>query len=150
MIVLQSFVGFYQTSTCISHGSTRVGPTWTSPPPSHPSGPSPSPSLSSLSHAANSHWLSILWWCIFPCSCLHTPALCFLSSPATSTSQSQCLCPHCCPTHRFISTVFLDCIKICSFKIYMGQENLFLQNYPLMTSVYPLPLQWTGGDKWTF
>ena len=32
----------------------------------------------------------------------------------------------------------------------MGQENLFLQNYPLMTSVYPLPLQWTGGDKWTF
>ena len=51
------------------------------PTPSHPSGFLQSPSLSSLSHPANSHWLFYIWWWVFPCYFLLTPYLSFLPLP---------------------------------------------------------------------
>ena len=63
ILALQNFVLFCQTSTRISHRYTHVPSapaSLPSPSPSHPSGLSESSCLSSLSHTANSHWLSIL------------------------------------------------------------------------------------------
>ena len=63
IIVLQNYAGFCQTSKWISHRYTYVPSLWTFPPlhsPSHPFRLLQSPGLSSLSHTANSHWLSIL------------------------------------------------------------------------------------------
>jgi len=60
IIALQNYVGFYQTSTWISHRLHMTPLTWTSlspPSPPHPSRLLLSPGLSSLSHTANSHWL---------------------------------------------------------------------------------------------
>ena len=63
IIAVQNFVVFCQTSTRISHRCTHV-PLFPDLPPISLSIPpfslSQSPCLSSLSHTANSHWLSIL------------------------------------------------------------------------------------------
>ena len=76
IIALQHWVGFYQTSTWISHRFTMFAPTWTSLPPPSTSCPSRlllSPVFRSLSHTANSHWLPILYMVIiFPCYSLYT------------------------------------------------------------------------------
>ena len=55
------------------------------PSPSHPSRLSQSPDLSSLSHTANSHWLSILHMVVymFPCYSLHPPTLFFPCTPVS-------------------------------------------------------------------
>ena len=63
IITLQNFVVFCHTSTKISHRYTHVPSLLNLPsisPLSRPSRLSQSPCLSSLSHTANSHWLSIL------------------------------------------------------------------------------------------
>jgi len=68
IIALQHCVGFYQTSTWISHRFTMFAPTWTSLPPPSASLPSRlllSPGLRSLSHTANSHWLPILYMVMY-------------------------------------------------------------------------------------
>ena len=62
---------------CINMTQPMCPPSGTSLPPptsSHPSRLSQSPSLSSLSHAANSHWLSVLHMVVymFPCYSLHS------------------------------------------------------------------------------
>ena len=75
IIALQYCVGFCHISTWISHSYTYVRSLLNLPPtPSHPSWRSQSPSLSSLSHIPNRHWLSILHMivCRFPCYFLHS------------------------------------------------------------------------------
>ena len=79
-------------------------PTWTSLPPSPPSHPSrllPSPSLSSLSHVANSHWLSVLHMVMYV-SMLFSPYL-----PHSPSSPTSCV-------HKSILNV---CISIAALQI---------------------------------
>ena len=75
IIALQNFVVFCYTSTRISRGYTRVPSLLHVPPISvliPPFSLSQSPCLGSLSHIANSHWLSILhmvmWVCMLLCT----------------------------------------------------------------------------------
>ena len=76
-----------------------------------------SPTLNSLSHTANSHWLSILHMVIymFPFYSLHISYPLLPPAPCPHV-YSLCLCLHCCPPNRFISTIFLD--SICYELIY--------------------------------
>ena len=96
--------------------------------PSHPSRLSESTGLSSLGHAAKSHWLSILHMVVymFPCN-----------SPYLSHPLLPILCPHicsqylnlhCCPANRLISTIFLDSTYICINMIFVF---LFLTYFTL-------------------
>ena len=89
--------GFCHTSTWISHRCTRVPSLSSLPPTSHPPTPSrpsrlsQSRGLSSLSHTANPHWLSIFQMlvCMFPYySVSICPTLSFLPPPP--------LCPEVC------------------------------------------------------
>ena len=72
------------------HGlATSIGSFGSLPPistASHPSRLSQSPSLSSLSHTANSHWLSILHMLVymFSCYCLHATLSILPPSPSCS------------------------------------------------------------------
>ena len=76
IIALQYCIGFCHTSTWISHRYTYVPLPLTSLPltPSHSSRSSQSPGLSSLSHTAHSHRLSILHMAVYmlPCYSLHS------------------------------------------------------------------------------
>ena len=68
IITLQYCAGFCHTSAWISHRYMYVLSPWTSlphPTPCYPSRLSQSPGLSSLSHMANSHWLSILHMIVY-------------------------------------------------------------------------------------
>jgi len=92
IIALQYHVGFCHTSAWISHRATYA-PSFlnllpTSHSPSHPSRLSQSPSLSSQSQTANSHWLRILHMVVsmFPCYSLHSSHP--LLSPSVSTSRA--------------------------------------------------------------
>ena len=93
-------------------------PSWTSLPPASLSDPprlSQSTGLSSLSHTANSHWLSTLHMIVymFPCYFLHLSYTLLPPDPHPCPQVcSLCLCLHCCPAGRFISTVFLDSISL--------------------------------------
>ena len=75
------------------------------PSPSHLSRLSQSPSLSSLSHRANSHWLSVshVVVCMPPCSSVHSSHP--LGPPPSPGPQvcSVCLCLHCCPANTTIN-----------------------------------------------
>ena len=115
IIALQYYIGFCHTSTWISHRYPYV-PSFLNLSPSYLL-PYPAPLcchrvpyLTSLCHTANSYWLSVLYMVMrtFPYYSLNSshpllpplyPAVCFL-----------CLCFHCCPADRFISTIFLDSI----------------------------------------
>ena len=68
--------------------------------------------LSSLCHTANSCWLFILHMImyIFPCYSLTSSHPFF--PPLCPQVCSLCLCLHCCPANRFISTIFLDSMKV--------------------------------------
>ena len=88
---------------------------WTSllPPfTSHSSRLSQSIRLSSLSHTANSHLLSILYMVVymFPRYSLHSSHPLLLPLPLCPSVCSLCLHLDCCPTNRFINTIFLDAI----------------------------------------
>ena len=103
IIALQYCVGFCHTSRWVSHRYTYVpslwvGDIWTyiwtsllPPTPSHSSRLSQSTSLSSLPHAANPHWLSVLLTVMymFPCCSLHSSPLPF--SPCVHKSASPLL-----------------------------------------------------------
>ena len=100
--------------TWISHRCTQYPPSWTSflpPTPSHPAKLSQSTRLSSLSHAANSHWLSMLHMAmdIFQCYCLNS------SFPPTPCPPTHSLYLHLysCPANRFISAIFLHSLYLC-------------------------------------
>ena len=84
-------VGFCQISTWISHRYINVPSLLSLPPPLFPSHPSrwlQSPGLSSLSHTANSHWLSILHM-VTEVSMLLSPYI--PHSPTCRLSVSVCL-----------------------------------------------------------
>ena len=100
-------------------------PSWPSLPPptlSHLSRLLQSPSLSSLSHSANSHWLSLLPMVVYmlPCHSVHSSYPPYYPCPLVSP---LCLCLHCCPANRFISTIFLD-------SVYMYIWYLFFSFWP--------------------
>ena len=84
-----------------------------SPSPPHPSRLLQSPGLSSQSHTANSHWLSILHMVMYVSVLLspyspYIPCSPFSSTPAVSISLlSMSVSPHCCPSSNFIGTIFL-------------------------------------------
>ena len=88
IIALYYCVSFRHTSTRISHRYTYVPPFVTLPPTSHPSRLLQSSSLSSLSHTANSHWLSILHMVMymFPCYSLNLSHPLLPPHPSVSTS----------------------------------------------------------------
>ena len=93
-------------------------PTWTflpPPSPSHPSRLLPNPSLSSLRHTANSHWLSILPIAmLFPCYSLHTSHL-LLDSPAAMSTIlfSMSMSPLLFQIGSSVPFVFLGSIYMC-------------------------------------
>ena len=109
-MTLQYWVGFCHTSTWISHRYIYIlPPSWNSyhlPPPSHPSRLSQNIGLSSRSHTAKSHLLSILHMAMymFPCYSLNSPTLSFLHCCVRSLFSISRL--HCCPANRFISMLF--------------------------------------------
>ena len=82
LIALQYLFDFCHTSTWINHRYTCISSLLNLPPTFHPSHPSrllQSPSLSSLSHIANSHWLSILHMIVwFHATLSICPTFCFL------------------------------------------------------------------------
>ena len=82
IIALQCCVGFRHMPTWISHSYICVPSLLNLPLPFHPSHPprlSQSPSLSALSHTANSHWLSVshVVVYVFSCCSFHSPSLSF-------------------------------------------------------------------------
>ena len=113
-------------------GTPMSPPSWASlpsPPPSHPSACHRAFSLcfSSLSHTANSHWLSILHIVLkFPCYSLHTaPLLPLLPHPQVC---SLCLFLHCSPENKFISAISLDSTYMCQYTVFIF---LFLTYFTL-------------------
>ena len=68
LISLQYFIGFFHTSHELAIGIHMSPPSWTSvppPTPSYPSRLSQSTHLSSLSHTADFHWLSVLHMVVY-------------------------------------------------------------------------------------
>ena len=111
--VAQSQTRLKRLSSSSSSIHISLLPSWVSlspPTPSHCSQLSQSTRLSSLNQTANSHWLSTLHMVIylFQCYCLNSPHP--LPPQLWPQVCSLCLCLHCCPTHRFLSTIFLDSI----------------------------------------
>ena len=112
---LQYCVGFCHTSIWISH-KYRVPSLSKLPPkpPSHfPPHPTPlgchrAPDWSSLHHAANFHVLYILQMVIYTFPCYSSNSSHHFLPPLCPQVCSQCLCFHCCPTNRLISTIFLE------------------------------------------
>ena len=84
------------------------------PSPSHPSKVVTQPRLSSLSHRANSHWLSILHMVMYVSGySLHISHPLLPPGPASCVHKSVLyVCLHCCPENRLISTIFLDFMMV--------------------------------------
>ena len=122
IIALQNFVVFCHTSARISHRYTHV-PSLPNLSPISPWNPPfsllQSPCLSSLSHTANSHWLSILHK--LPSYSLYTSHPLPPPLPPCPLVYSLCLFFHCCPENKFISTIFLYYI----YNIYLSLSDLF-------------------------
>ena len=112
IIALQYYVGFCQTLTWISPRCTYIPSLLILLSISHPSRWLQSPSLSSLSHIAYSHWLFILYMVLYRCPCDSLHFCHPILPPLTLCPQSVSLCLHlhCCPVNRIISTIFLDSI----------------------------------------
>ena len=116
LISLQYFIGFFHTSHELAIGIHMSPPSRTSvppPTPSYPSRLSQNTHLSSLSHTADFHWLSVLHMVVYM---FHAPLSIrpiFSSSLLCSQVCSLCLCLHCWPANKFISTIFLDSIYMC-------------------------------------
>ena len=109
----------YQHESAIGiHTAPPSGTSLPPPTPSHPSGVSQSTDLSSLLHTANSHWLCILHMVMYLFATLH------LSHPLLPLLRpvslcSLCLCRHCCPPNRFISTIVLDSTYMHEYMIFI-------------------------------
>ena len=105
IIAFQHCVGFYQTSAWINHRFTHVLSHLKSlpPPPFHPSRLLSRPGLSSLSHAANSHWRS-MHTAVYV-SMLLSPYL--LPFPSSSPSTTNC-------DHKSVLNV---CVSIAALQI---------------------------------
>ena len=106
-------------------------------PPSRALFPSPSPSRPSRlsqgtvelpgSHSISPLYVRNVCMCMFTyvnvcnvyVSMLFSPFVLHFPSPTESTGCSLCLCLHCCPASRFISTVFLDSIHMCKYTIFL-------------------------------
>ena len=108
LITLQYCGGFCHTFTWISHVCTCV------PHPDPPSYLPPHliPALSTLFHASNLDWQSILHMIIymFQCYSLKSSHTCLL--PQSTKVCSLHLCLFCCPSYRVIITIFLNHIYI--------------------------------------
>ena len=134
--------------------SIRMSPSlWKFPPtstPSYPSRLSQSTCLSSWSHSANSHQLSILHTVVrvFPFYSLHS----YYPLPPqlhVSTICSLSLHLHCCPANRFIGTIFLDSIYtyiyiymcVCVYDICFSLSDLLhsLKSNHFTLQVHPPP-----------
>ena len=107
---LQYCVGVCHTSAWISHRCTYV-PSLLNLLPHFTPPVAQCPGLSLLSHRANCHWLSILRMalCMPPCYSLPSSHPLLPSLPCPQVC-SLCLCLHCYPANRVISTIFLDSI----------------------------------------
>ena len=113
IIALQYCIGFFYASTLICLRYTYAPPSWTPlppPTPCHPSRLLHTPSLSSLFHTANSHWLSILHMVVYvsmPLSpFIH---LSFLSHSMSVSLFSISVSPLL-PCKKVHHTIFLDSI----------------------------------------
>ena len=83
-------------------------PSWNFLPPPNPSPPSrlsQSPSLSSLSHAANSHWVSVLHGSVYVCMVLSPWVPPSPPPPRILKVCFMCLCLYCCSSNKFIGTI---------------------------------------------
>ena len=126
-IVLVSAVHKHESAIAI-HMSP---PSWASLPPptsSHPSSLLQSSGLSSLSHTADSPWLSILYMVMYmsPCYSHHSshPLLLPTPPPRVHKSCSLCLRLHCWPANRFISTIFEDTTYMHKYVIFVLVSDL--------------------------
>ena len=87
-------------------------------PPSHPSRPSQSTKLSSLCYATASHWLSILHMVVYMFQCQSLYLYHDLLPLLYPQVYSLCLCFHCSPAYRFISTIFLNSINVLLYLLF--------------------------------
>ena len=138
IIALQHCVGLCYTSSCISQSCTYVPSLLNLPPtstPSHSSRLSQSPRLSSLSHTANSHGLSILHMvaCIFQYYFLHSFHPLLPSSVSTSLfSMSESPLLPCKQVHWHLSRfhiyalIYVICFSLPDFLCMMGSRFIHL------------------------
>ena len=94
---------------------------------------SPSPCLRSLTHTADSHWLSYFTYGTveFPCYSLHTSPFSLLPFPV-----SIGLFLHCCPENKFISAISSDSIYMCQCMILIF---LFVTYFTLYNRLWVCP-----------
>ena len=106
IISFQYCVGFCHISNESAIGIDMSPPSRTFLPPHHtPLGCHRAPDLSSLHHSANFYCLILcMVMSVFQCYSLNS------SNPLLPSLCPLCLCLHCCPVDRFISTIFLDSI----------------------------------------
>ena len=113
LITSQYCGGFCLTLTWISHGCTRVPPSWTlfhCPAHPIPLGCSRIPALSALLHASHLDWSSILHMVIYMFQCYSLKSFHPHLLPQSPKICSLHLCLFCCLTYRIIITIFLNTI----------------------------------------
>ena len=116
-------------------------------PPSHlPPHPTPlgchrAPTLGSVCHTANSHWLSFLHLVMYMFQCYSLESSHPLLPPNCVQKSVLYVCLLCCPASRVISTIFLvlDSIYMHEYVIFVF---LFLTYFPLYNRLWVHPPHW--------
>ena len=115
LITLQYCGGFCHTLTWVSHGCTRVSPSWPplpTPSPPHPSGCPSATALSALFHALNLDWRSVSRMVIYMFKCYSLKSSHPRPLPQSPKVCSLYLCLFCCLAYRVIVTIFLNSISM--------------------------------------
>ena len=116
LITLQYCSGFCHTLTWVSHGCTCVPhpePPTHLPPHPIPQGHPSAPALSTLSHALNLNWWSILCMIIHMFQCYSLKSSHPRLLPQSPKDCSLHLCLFCCLAYRVIVTISLNSIYVC-------------------------------------
>ena len=87
------------------------------------------PTLGSLCHTANSHWVSTLHVVVYMFQCYSLKPSHLLSHPLGPKVCSLCLYLWCCHADKFIITIFLDSIYMCFYTVFVFLFLTYLALY---------------------
>ena len=121
LITLQYCSGFCHTLTWISHGWTCVP--HPEPLSHHPLGHPSAPALSTLSHASNLDWQSVLHTIIYIFQCYSLKSSYPRLLPQSPKDCSIHLCLFCCLAYRVIVTIFLNSIYVHQYTVLDSNKN---------------------------